>query len=49
MLEADSADVSVQGTRKVLSMMASDERVSATAIQVVGVKGWDGLAIAVVV
>jgi predicted O-methyltransferase YrrM len=48
-LEADSADVSVQGTRKVLSMMASDKRVSATALQVVGVKGWDGLAIAAVV
>jgi hypothetical protein len=30
-------------------MMASDKRVSATALQVVGVKGWDGLAIAAVV
>ena len=28
--------------------MASEPRVSATAIQVVGVKGWDGIAIALV-
>jgi len=48
-LDAESADASVQGTRKVLSMMASEPRVTATAIQVVGVKGWDGLAIALVV
>ena len=48
-LEAESADASVQGTRKVLSMMASEPRVTATALQVVGMKGWDGLAIALVV
>lgn len=48
-LESESTDASVQGTRKVLSMMASEPRASATAIQVVGVKGWDGLAIALVV
>ena len=45
-LDAQSTEASVKGTRQVLSMMASEPRVSATAIQVVGVKGWDGLAIA---
>jgi len=29
-------------------MMAAEPRVSATAIQTVGAKGWDGLAMAVV-
>ena len=48
-LDADSADVSVKGTRRVLEMMASDPRVSATALQSVGQKGWDGLAMGVVI
>ena len=48
-LDAASDDASVQGTRRVLEMMAAEPRVSATAIQTVGVKGWDGLAVAVVV
>ena len=47
-LDAASADATVQGTRRVLAMMAAEPRVSATAIQTVGVKGWDGLAIALV-
>jgi len=29
-------------------MLAAEPRVSATALQMVGVKGWDGLAIALV-
>jgi predicted O-methyltransferase YrrM len=48
-LEADSPDVSVKGTRRVLEMMATEPRVSATALQSVGQKGWDGLAMAVVI
>lgn len=48
-LETDSADASVKGTRRVLEMMATEPRVSATALQSVGQKGWDGLAMAVVV
>ena len=48
-LDADSSDASVKGTRRVLEMMASEPRVSATALQGVGQKGWDGLAMAVVI
>jgi len=46
--DASNADPDVAGTRRALEMMASEPRVSATAIQVVGVKGWDGIAIALV-
>ena len=48
-IDAGSADTSVQGTRRVLEMMATEPRVSATALQSVGAKGWDGLAMAVVI
>ena len=48
-LDASSADVSVKGTRRVLDLMAAEPRVSATALQSVGQKGWDGLAMAVVI
>lgn len=47
-IDAASTDASVQGTRRVLELLAADRRVSATAIQTVGAKGYDGLAIAVV-
>jgi len=46
--DASSADPDVQGTRRALEMMAAEPRVAATAIQTVGVKGWDGFAIALV-
>ncbi len=48
-LDGESADPNIQGTRRVLEMMAAEPRVSATAIQTVGVKGHDGFAIAVVI
>jgi predicted O-methyltransferase YrrM len=38
----------VQGVRRLLDMMASERRVSATAIQTVGVKGYDGFLTAIV-
>jgi predicted O-methyltransferase YrrM len=47
--DADSTDANVQGTRRVLEMLAAEPRVSATAIQTVGSKGYDGFALAVVV
>jgi hypothetical protein len=43
-----SEDASVRGARGFLQSMAKDKRVSATAIQAVGVKGYDGFALAVV-
>ncbi|HEX2346926.1 MAG TPA: O-methyltransferase [Ktedonobacterales bacterium] len=43
-----SANPDVQGIQQGLAMLASDPRISATALQTVGVKGYDGLAIALV-
>ena len=47
-VDADSKDASVQGVRRFMEMAASESRVSVTAIQTVGIKGYDGFAIAVV-
>ncbi len=44
-----SNDPRVVGTRRLFDAMAREPRVSATAIQTVGVKGYDGLAIALVI
>ena len=41
-------DAAVQGTRAALELMAAEPRLSATAIQTVGLKGHDGFALAVV-
>jgi predicted O-methyltransferase YrrM len=43
-----SGDPAVQGTRRLHDMMAADPRLSATAIQTVGSKGYDGFTIALV-
>jgi predicted O-methyltransferase YrrM len=48
-VDAKSADPGVVGTRRLMDAMASEPRVSATAIQTVGVKGYDGFAIALVI
>lgn len=48
-INAESPDASVQGVRRFNAALAAEPRVSATAIQTVGSKGYDGLAIAVVV
>lgn len=47
--DAASADPSVQGVRRLAAMMAAEPRVSATALQTVGCKGYDGFAMALVV
>ena len=43
-----SRDVDAIGTRHMFEMMAREPRLSATAIQTVGSKGWDGFALAIV-
>ena len=43
-----SDDPSVVGTRKLFAEMAQDNRMTATAIQTVGLKGYDGFAISIV-
>ena len=48
-IETDSGDANIEGIRRLNTMIAAEPRVSATAIQTVGVKGYDGLAIALVV
>ena len=42
-------DSMVIGTQRGLELLGSDPRVDATALQTVGAKGWDGIAIAIVV
>jgi predicted O-methyltransferase YrrM len=48
-IEADSKDPSVRGVRRLNEMLAKEPRVSATSIQTVGVKGYDGFTLALVV
>ncbi|VXB13827.1 Predicted O-methyltransferase YrrM [Microbacterium sp. 8M] len=48
-VDPESADSKVLGTRAGLELLGSDPRFDATALQTVGVKGWDGVAIALVV
>jgi predicted O-methyltransferase YrrM len=47
-INPSSRDPNVQGTRKFNKLLATDTRLTATAIQMVGSKGWDGFAIALV-
>ncbi|HWK37039.1 O-methyltransferase [Sphingomonas sp.] len=47
-MEADSDDESVVGTRRLYDAIAAEPRLSATAVQTVGAKGWDGFLMAVV-
>ncbi len=46
---ADSADEAVQGVRRMNERIAAEPRVSATTIQTVGAKGYDGFTLALVV
>jgi predicted O-methyltransferase YrrM len=47
-IDARSRDAAVQGVRRLYDLIAAEPRVAATAIQTVGVKGYDGFAIALV-
>src|SRR6185369_706045 len=47
-VETGSTDANVQGARHLNSLIASEPRVSATEIQTVGSKGYDGFALALV-
>lgn len=46
--DADSSDASVQGARRVTELIAREPRLTATAIQTVGTKGYDGFIMALV-
>ena len=47
-LDAASGDADIQGVRRFNERLAAEKRVSATEIQTVGSKGYDGFALAVV-
>ncbi len=47
-VDASSSDIRVQGVRRFNEMLAASDRVDATAIQTVGIKGYDGFALALV-
>lgn len=46
--DGESTDPGVRGNRQAVELLASDPRFDATAIQTVGVKGYDGFALALV-
>ena len=48
-LNPESEDPSIQGTRKFFELIAAEPRIAATTIQTVGSKGYDGFTIAMVV
>lgn len=48
-IDSDSTDPSLIGTRRVVEAIADEPRVSATALQTVGEKGWDGFILARVI
>jgi predicted O-methyltransferase YrrM len=47
-IDATSTDPNVDGVRRFFARLSADPRLSATAIQTVGVKGYDGFALALV-
>lgn len=47
-IDAATEDESIKGVRRLNEMLATETRVSVTAIQTVGAKGYDGFALAVV-
>ena len=47
-IEADSRDEDVQGVRRLNDMLVTEKRVTATTIQTVGSKGYDGFTVALV-
>lgn len=47
--DADTMDSKVQGARRGILMLGSDPRFDATALQTLDRKGWDGVALAIVV
>jgi predicted O-methyltransferase YrrM len=47
-VEADHPDADIQGTRRLFDALAAEPRLTATALQTVGSKGYDGFALALV-
>ncbi len=47
--DASSSDPDIRGIRRFIEMLAKEKRVSATALQTVGSRGYDGFSIALVI
>ena len=47
-IEAESSDPDIQGVRRFTEMVTKEPRVSGTAVQTVGAKGYDGFALLLV-
>ncbi|HCM9618700.1 TPA: O-methyltransferase [Enterobacter cloacae subsp. cloacae] len=47
-INGQSDDARVQGVRRFIEMMGDNPRLTTTALQTVGVKGWDGFTLAIV-
>jgi len=45
-LDSDSGDERIEGTRALFDMLSVHPRLDATAVQTVGAKGWDGFVLA---
>jgi predicted O-methyltransferase YrrM len=45
-VDADSEDINVRGIRRFMEALSRESRVSATAVQTVGSKGYDGMVVA---
>ena len=48
MVDAESRDPNVLGVRRMVEMIGAEPRVTATTLQTVGGKGYDGFTIALV-
>ena len=48
-VDSGSGDASIRGVRRLYELFAAEPRVSATALQTVGSKGYDGFALALVI
>jgi predicted O-methyltransferase YrrM len=48
LIDPSRDDADIQGIRRFFDLLAEDPRLSATAIQTVGSKGWDGFALVLV-
>lgn len=47
-VDESNGDPAIQGTRKMFDLMSRDPRITSTALQTVGSKGYDGFAMAIV-
>lgn len=47
-IRVESGDPAIAGTRRLFDALAASGEIDATAIQTVGIKGWDGFALAIV-